>query len=74
MLGSMLAGHDERPGEIVEEDGEQYKLFVGMSSDTAMNKHHGGVQLIDLLKAKQGADGGKGSQVNDTIQKYTWWC
>ena len=39
MLGGMLAGHDEGGGWI--EDG--YVTFYGMSSDTAMNKHHGGV-------------------------------
>ena len=43
MLGSMLAGHDECPGDTIEEEGIKYKLFYGMSSDTAMNKHHGGV-------------------------------
>ena len=43
MLGSMLAGHDECPGDVIEEDGKKYKQFYGMSSDTAMNKYHGGV-------------------------------
>ena len=43
MIGSMFAGHEECPGEVLEEDGKKYKLFYGMSSDTAMNKHHGGV-------------------------------
>lgn len=43
MLGGMLAGHDESSGELVEENGKQFKLFYGMSSDTAMNKYHGGV-------------------------------
>ena len=43
MIGSMLAGHEECPGELIEEDGKKYKLFYGMSSDTAMNKYHGGV-------------------------------
>ena len=43
MLGSMLAGHKECPGELLEENGKQFKLFYGMSSDTAMNKYHGGV-------------------------------
>jgi GMP reductase len=44
MLGGMLAGHDEGGGEIVSEDGYNPKvIFYGMSSDTAMNKHHGGV-------------------------------
>lgn len=43
MLGGMLAGHDESGGELVERNGKMYKLFYGMSSDTAMNKHAGGV-------------------------------
>lgn len=43
MLGGMLAGHDESGGELVEQDGKQYKLFYGMSSDTAMQKYQGGV-------------------------------
>jgi GMP reductase len=39
MLGGMLAGHDEGGGEV--KDGKI--TFYGMSSDTAMNKHSGGV-------------------------------
>jgi len=39
----MLAGHDEGGGEIILEGDKQYRLFYGMSSDTAMNKHNGGV-------------------------------
>ncbi len=43
MLGGMLAGHDESEQEIVEEGGKTYLQFYGMSSDTAMKKHKGGV-------------------------------
>jgi len=44
MLGGMLAGHDESgTGEIIERNGRKYKLFYGMSSKTAMDKHSGGV-------------------------------
>jgi GMP reductase len=43
MLGGMLAGHDECGGEVVVRGGQQYKLFYGMSSSTAMDKHAGGV-------------------------------
>lgn len=43
MLGGMLAGHDESGGEMVDENGKKYKLFYGMSSKTAMDKHSGGV-------------------------------
>ena len=43
MLGSILAGHKESGGDLVEEGTKKYKVFYGMSSDTAMNKHYGGV-------------------------------
>ncbi len=43
MIGGMLAGHDESAGELIERDGEKLKLFYGMSSKTAMDKHAGGV-------------------------------
>lgn len=45
MLGGMLAGHAESGGEVIEdkEKGEKYILFYGMSSQTAMEKHSGGV-------------------------------
>jgi len=43
MLGGMLAGHTESGGKTVEINGEKYKQFYGMSSETAMNKHVGGV-------------------------------
>lgn len=46
MSGSMFAGHKESGGELVKEgddDNNLYKVFYGMSSDTAMNKYSGGV-------------------------------
>ena len=43
MLGSMLAGTDQGGGRVLEDNGIQVVEFYGMSSDTAMNKHHGGV-------------------------------
>lgn len=43
MLGGMFSGHEESGGELVEEDGEKFKLFYGMSSETAMEKYAGGV-------------------------------
>ena len=43
MLGGMLAGHDESGGDLIEIDGAPYKQFYGMSSQTAMEKHAGGV-------------------------------
>jgi len=41
MMGGQFAGHDENPGEVVEENGKKMKLFYGMSSEHAMNKHYG---------------------------------
>jgi len=43
MLGGMLAGHDESGGQVIERGGQTYKLFYGMSSATAMEKHAGGI-------------------------------
>lgn len=59
MLGGMLAGHNEGGGKIItdtyltgtyneeldrpEYDKRQFVEFYGMSSDTAMDKHHGGM-------------------------------
>lgn len=52
MLGGMLAGHDECAGEVVLEGDIQYKVFYGMSSDTAMNKHNGGVATYRASEGK----------------------
>lgn len=38
MLGSMLAGCDETPGEIIESNGKKYKFYVGMGSLAAMSR------------------------------------
>ena len=52
MLGSMLAGHEQSGGELVDENGKLYKVFYGMSSDTAMNKHYGGVSKYRSSEGK----------------------
>tara|TARA_B100000029_G_scaffold211798_1_gene209746 strand:+ start:2743 stop:3777 length:1035 start_codon:yes stop_codon:yes gene_type:complete len=43
MLGGMLAGHDEGNGKIIKVNGSKYIEFYGSSSDTANNKHYGGL-------------------------------
>lgn len=51
MLGGMFAGHDESGGQLVERDGQHFKLFYGMSSDTAMKKHAG---MVADYRASEG--------------------
>lgn len=43
MLGSILAGHKECEGKIINENNKKYIEFYGMSSINAMKKHYGGV-------------------------------
>ena len=67
MLGGMLAGHEESGGELVERDGKMYKLFYGMSSATAMNKHSGGVANYRASEGKTVEMPFKGP-VDNTVQ------
>jgi GMP reductase len=43
MSGGLFAGHDESEGDLIVRDGKRFKLFYGMSSTTAMEKHKGSV-------------------------------
>lgn len=55
MLGSLLAGCTESPGDIFEVDGKQYKSYIGMGSLTAMQRgssdryFQGGVKELNKL-------------------------
>ena len=69
MGGSIFSGHDESAGELIEENGKQYKLFYGMSSDTAMNKYSGGVAKYRSSEGKTVKVLYKGP-VQDTIYSY----
>ena len=40
MIGGEFAGHDENPGELIDENGKLYKFFYGMSSKYAMNNNY----------------------------------
>lgn len=53
MSGGMFAGHDESAGKLIEENGIKYKEYYGMSSDTAMNKHNGGVAKYRASEGKR---------------------
>lgn len=52
MLGGMFAGHDESGGQLVDRGGQQYKLFYGMSSATAMAMHAGEVAAYRASEGK----------------------
>ncbi|HFU3991596.1 TPA: GMP reductase [Yersinia enterocolitica] len=52
MLGGMLAGHDECEGRVVEENGEKFMLFYGLSSESAMKRHVGGVAEYRAAEGK----------------------
>jgi GMP reductase len=67
MLGGMLAGHNESGGKLIEINGEQYKQFYGMSSETAMKKHVGGVAEYRASEGKTVQVPFKGDVIN-TLQ------
>jgi GMP reductase len=53
MLGGMLAGHDESGGELIEQDGRQFKSFYGMSSRKAMEEYFGEVAAHRAPEGKE---------------------
>ncbi len=67
MLGGMLAGHEECEGELIEENGESFILFYGMSSSTAMDKYTGGVAEYRASEGKSVKIHYRGS-VEDTLK------
>lgn len=67
MMGGMMAGHEESGGETVEENGKKYKLFYGMSSEHAQNKHCGGMAKYRSSEGKLRKILHKGS-IDTTIQ------
>lgn len=51
MVGGQFAGHDQNPGEVIEEDGKYYKMFYGMSSHKAQETHYG---VINTYRSSEG--------------------
>ncbi|MAJ23086.1 MAG: GMP reductase [Candidatus Pelagibacter sp. TMED64] len=43
MLGGMFAGHEEGGGKKIKKNGSKFIEFYGSSSDTALDKHYGGL-------------------------------
>lgn len=67
MLGGMLSGHDQSDQKIVKEKGKKFVVFYGMSSDTAMQKHKGGVAEYRASEGKTVKVPYRGD-VHDTLQ------
>ena len=67
MMGGMMAGHEESGGETIEENGKLYKMFYGMSSEYAQDKHNGGMAKYRSSEGKVKKIPHKGS-VGDTMQ------
>jgi len=67
MMGGMMAGHTESGGDIIEENGVMYKMFYGMSSEYAQDKHNGGMANYRSSEGKVKKVPYKGDVIN-TIQ------
>ena len=64
MMGSMFSGHEEAAGEVIEENGQKFKLYYGMSSKTAMTKYSGGVAKYRSSEGKAVKVKYKGKVIN----------
>ena len=69
MMGGGFAGHDENPGEVIEENGKQYKLFYGMSSEHAQKTHYGKMETYRSSEGRVVKVGYKGP-LDDTVLDY----
>ena len=54
MIGALLAGHEESPGQTVEVDGELYKEYYGSASDFNKGeyRHVEGKRILEPIKGK----------------------
>ncbi|MFZ2737513.1 MAG: GMP reductase [Burkholderiaceae bacterium] len=54
MIGSLLAGHEESPGQTVEVDGKLYKEYYGSASDFNKGeyKHVEGKRILEPIKGQ----------------------
>jgi len=54
MIGSMLAGHEESPGQTVEVDGKLFKEYYGSASDFNKGeyKHVEGKRILEPIKGR----------------------
>jgi len=52
MLGGLLGGHTESEGKWIEDDGNQFLEFFGMSSEHAQEKFNGGLKKYRASEGK----------------------
>ena len=69
MAGGIFAGHTENPGDIIKENGKEYKLFYGMSSKMAMEKYSGEMANYRSSEGREVRIPYKGDLIN-TIEDY----
>ena len=70
MCGGVFSGHDENPGEITtDNNGNKFKLFYGMSSQHAMEKHYGKMEKYRSSEGRVIKVKYKGS-IDDTVTDY----
>lgn len=69
MIGGQFSGHDENPGDVIEENGKKYKEFYGMSSQHAMNKHYGAKQSYRASEGRHLKVPYRGA-LQDTVDDY----
>ncbi|MDR3030877.1 MAG: GMP reductase [Holosporales bacterium] len=69
MIGGYYAGANETDGEIIEKDGQKYKIYYGMSSEYAQKKFYNGMPKYRASEGRVVEVQYKGSidDVNDEI-------
>lgn len=67
MLGSLLAGTDESPGNIFEQDGKKYKVYRGMASKEAQKDWKGSYSSFEGVSHRVSYKG----SVRDIIDDLT---
>lgn len=68
MLGSMLAGTNEAPGDIFEENGKQYKVYRGMASKEAQINWKGTYSSFEGVTSKVPYKGPLPNIIDDIVR------
>ncbi|MFC4760505.1 GMP reductase [Fructobacillus durionis] len=67
MIGSMFAGHDETPGDIIQKDGKTYKAYYG-SASAAQKGHQHNVEGRSLMVEYKGSIQGTLTAMQEDLQ------